>query len=185
MKNIWCLVVLIIVSTYGCSINHSYETINQTVPSKGCCPSSLFEISMPKNYMNPRYTYFLGGSVDFYRFYKNERSNSVVYFDNFYLESVINNINIHETYNDSIIKEWFNTQYYYEYLAKCYIGDTSACSYFPPDMKLEGVDTNGLFWKAIRYKWCVYGYQNVPADKVEFYDSLITTNIRETQALSN
>lgn len=177
------ILILALVFVYGCSVNYNLETNIHEARSFDCCPQTYFKITIPDNYLSPRYNFFLDGTVDYYRFYKNQHNNSIFYFDDFYLQSTLNTTNIINHCSDSVIKEWKNPYYFNIFLFKCRNNDTTACQFYPPTMDLHGIDSCGLYWRSVRYKWYVYGYQNVPENKKDLFDSIIGS-LHEVNSLS-
>lgn len=126
--------------------------------------TAIFSITLPGNYQKNwlqiskgNYDYPSGDIV--YYCYKN---NAEVFFSTSYMSTNYDNIN--SVLEDSLILSRFTDPIYY-------IRNRMN----PPCIVLEGIDTNGLYWKDVRYEWVCYGYQNIRNEDKAIFDSIINS----------
>lgn len=125
--------------------------------------SAVYSVILPKNYQrnwlqtsDGNYDY-PSGDIVYYGF----KNNAIIYFSHHYM-TTLNFENIFLNMQDSIIANRFIEPYYY------FINKID-----PPLMILEGVDSNGLYWKDVRYEWTCYGYKNVSLKDKSLFDEVI------------
>ncbi len=126
--------------------------------------TAVFSITLPRNYQKNwlqiskgNYDYPSGDIV--YYCYKN---NAEVFFSTSYMS--INSDNINSDVEDSLVLSRFIDPIYY-------IRNRMN----PPCIVLEGIDTNGLYWKDVRFEWVCYGYQNIRNEDKAIFDSIINS----------
>lgn len=122
--------------------------------------SAVFKISLPDNYINlveqtnAGYDY---GDIIYYVY----ANSSNIYISNYNV--CVNEKKIRLQDNANVENRFIDPIFYIK-------SNTMA-----PTMIFEGVDTNGLYWKDIRYEWICYGYVDVLKEDKALFDSILNS----------